>query len=55
MAHYASARRVGSLPDSLPSQIDQLSVEGLGEALLDFTELADLQSLLRTYRQREKE
>jgi predicted transposase YdaD len=45
------SRRVGELPDALRSQINTLSVpqlESLGEALLDFSSLADLEAWLRT-------
>lgn len=38
-------RQVGTLPDEVRLQIDELSIaqlEALGEALLDFTKLADL-------------
>jgi predicted transposase YdaD len=45
------SRRVGELPDALRSQINTLSVpqlEALGEALLDFSSLADLEAWLRT-------
>jgi len=44
-------RRVGRLPESVRSRIDQLSLEqleNLGEALLDFTAMADLHSWLET-------
>lgn len=40
-------RRIGAVPDVLRSRIDTLSIEQLetlGEALLDFTELADLET-----------
>ena len=43
-------RRVGSLPLELSSQVQQLTLpqlEDLGEALLDFTSLADLEGWLR--------
>ena len=39
-------RRVGTLPDEVRLQIDELSIaqlESLGEALLDFTKPADLE------------
>ncbi len=42
-------RQVGTLPDALQSQVAQLSVtqlEALGEALLDFSALADLEQWL---------
>jgi Domain of unknown function (DUF4351) len=42
-------RRLGSVPEQFSSQIQQLTVpqlEDLGEALLDFTSLADLESWL---------
>ena len=42
-------RRVGELPESVRSQIDHLSLpqlEALGEALLDFSNLADLEAWL---------
>ena len=42
-------RRVGSLPPELSSQVQQLTLpqlEDLGEALLDFTNLADLEGWL---------
>jgi len=40
-------RRLGALPESLRSRIDALSLpqlEDLGEALLDFASLADLET-----------
>ncbi len=43
-------RRVGELPDSVRSQIDTLAIarlEALGEALLDFANLSDLEAWLR--------
>jgi predicted transposase YdaD len=43
-------RRFDRLPESLQSQIEALSLpqlESLGDALLDFTSLADLQEWLR--------
>ncbi|MEH2178753.1 DUF2887 domain-containing protein [Nostoc sp.] len=43
-------RRVGNIPDALLSQIQQLSVEqleALGDALLDFSTLADLSGWLQ--------
>lgn len=43
-------RRVGELPDSSQSQIDALAIsqlEALGEALLDFASLADLEAWLK--------
>ncbi|MBN3939838.1 Rpn family recombination-promoting nuclease/putative transposase [Nostoc sp. NMS9] len=43
-------RRVGNIPDTLLSQIQQLSVEqleALGDALLDFSTLADLEGCLQ--------
>ncbi|QZZ23768.1 DUF4351 domain-containing protein [Leptothermofonsia sichuanensis E412] len=42
-------RRVGELPEGVRSQIDQLSLpqlEALGEALLDFSSLSDLEGWL---------
>jgi hypothetical protein len=42
-------RRVGSMPEEVQSQVEALSLsqlEALGEALLDFTSLADLQDCL---------
>lgn len=42
-------RKVGNLPDGLQAQIEQLAVtqlEALGEALLDFASLADLEAWL---------
>ncbi|MEM9818639.1 MAG: DUF4351 domain-containing protein [Cyanobacteria bacterium P01_D01_bin.6] len=51
------SRRIGNLPDEVRPQLDQLSVEALealGEALLDFAELADLQGWLGAYGQREE-
>jgi predicted transposase YdaD len=42
-------RRVGSVPQEIQSQVEMLSLsqlEALGEALLDFTSLADLQNWL---------
>ena len=42
-------RRVGELPESVRSQIDHLSLpqlEALGEALLDFSKLVDLETWL---------
>ena len=42
-------RRVGELPEKLRQRVETLSLEeleNLGEALLDFTSLADLQSWL---------
>lgn len=44
-------RRVGELPDALRTQISTLpllQLETLGESLLDFTSLADLEAWLRT-------
>ncbi|AFZ26956.1 hypothetical protein Cylst_4904 [Cylindrospermum stagnale PCC 7417] len=44
------SRRVGAIPDALLSQIQALSVErleALGDALLDFSTLADLEGWLR--------
>lgn len=44
------ARRVGELPDVARLQIDKLSItqlEDLGEALLDFSTFADLESWLQ--------
>ncbi|GAB4385258.1 MAG: hypothetical protein Kow00121_49960 [Elainellaceae cyanobacterium] len=44
-------RRLGELPDSLKAQINTLSVpqlEALGEALLDFTSLAEVEQWLST-------
>lgn len=43
------ARKVGELPDSTRSQIDALAIvqlEALGEALLDFSNLSDLEAWL---------
>lgn len=43
-------RRVGNIPDALLSQIQELSVEqleALGDALLDFSTLADLEGWLQ--------
>jgi predicted transposase YdaD len=43
------ARRVGEVPEAAQSQIDALSLiqlESLGEALLDFSNLADLEAWL---------
>jgi hypothetical protein len=43
-------RQVGSLPEAIETQVQALSleqVESLGEALLDFTSLADLENWLR--------
>ncbi|WP_292766618.1 DUF4351 domain-containing protein, partial [Nostoc sp. NOS(2021)] len=43
-------RRVGNIPDALLSQIQGLSVEqleALGDALLDFSTLADLSGWLQ--------
>ena len=43
-------RRVGSLPEVIETQVKSLpleQVEALGEALLDFTSLADLENWLR--------
>jgi len=45
-------RRVGSIPESLQTQIEALSLtelEGLGEALLDFSRPEDLEDWLRTH------
>jgi predicted transposase YdaD len=42
-------RRVGELPESVRSQIDALSIlqlEALGEAVLDFSGLSDLEGWL---------
>ncbi|WP_407896231.1 DUF4351 domain-containing protein [Scytonema sp. NUACC26] len=42
-------RRVGQLPETITSQIENLPIqqlEALGEALLDFTTLADLETWL---------
>ena len=42
-------RRIGSIPDRVSTQIGQLTVpqlEDLGEALLDFTSLANLEGWL---------
>jgi predicted transposase YdaD len=42
-------RRVGKLPEDVRSRVESLpleQLENLGEALLDFTSLADLQSWL---------
>jgi hypothetical protein len=47
-------RRVGELPDSVLSHIDTLAIaqlEALGEALLDFANLSDLETWLREYRE----
>ena len=44
-------RRLGNLPDNLRTQVEALplaQLENLGEALLDFSELADLQNWLFT-------
>lgn len=44
------SRRLGNIPDALLSQIQALSleqVEALGEALLDFSTLADLEGWLQ--------
>jgi len=44
-------RRVGALPEAVRSRLDQLSLEqleNLGEALLDFTAMTDLQRWLET-------
>ncbi|NET60816.1 MAG: DUF4351 domain-containing protein [Symploca sp. SIO2E6] len=46
-------RRVGSLPQPLQDQIEQLPLEALeelGEALLDFAEMDDLVQWLQEYR-----
>jgi hypothetical protein len=46
-------RRVGQLPETITSQIDNLPIqqlETLGEALLDFTNLADLETWLEINR-----
>ncbi|MEM6434162.1 MAG: DUF4351 domain-containing protein [Cyanobacteria bacterium P01_D01_bin.115] len=51
------SRQVGSLPDGVRAQLDQLSVEALaelGEALLDFAGLDDLQDWLQAYGQLEE-
>lgn len=43
------ARRVGDIPEGIRSQIDLLplnQIESLGEALLDFTNLSDLEQWL---------
>ncbi|MEM9217858.1 MAG: DUF4351 domain-containing protein [Cyanobacteria bacterium P01_F01_bin.150] len=48
-------RRVGELPESIIEPINQLSVddlEALGEALLDFEQMDDLQQWLTEYQQR---
>jgi heme oxygenase len=42
-------RRVGQLPETILAQVNDLSVEqleALGEALLDFVDLSDLQAWL---------
>jgi hypothetical protein len=42
-------RRVGEVPESLKAQIDRLPIEQLellGEALLDFSSMADLETWL---------
>ncbi len=47
-------RRVGQLPETVSSQIENLPIqqlEALGEALLDFTNLADLETWLEVYRE----
>jgi predicted transposase YdaD len=47
-------RRLGELPDLIRAQLNMLSVpqlEALAEALLDFTNLADLEGWLQTHRQ----
>lgn len=47
-------RCVGELPDSVLSHIDTLAIaqlEALGEALLDFANLSDLETWLREYRE----
>ncbi|WP_375539819.1 DUF4351 domain-containing protein [Cylindrospermum sp. FACHB-282] len=44
------SRRLGNIPDALLSQIQALSVErleALGDALLDFSTLADLEGWLQ--------
>jgi predicted transposase YdaD len=44
-------RRVGELPQEMRQQIESLSreqLENLGEALLDFQKMADLQAWLET-------
>jgi hypothetical protein len=46
-------RRVGQLPDVVILQVESLPIqqlEALGEALLDFTSLADLESWLAANR-----
>jgi predicted transposase YdaD len=43
-------KRIGSVPLNLQNQIEQLSLselEALGEALLDFTQIADLEQWLQ--------
>ena len=43
------ARKLGDLPDEIPAQVGELSLnqlEDLGEALLDFAELVDLENWL---------
>ena len=45
-------QRVGQLPPAVVSQVDQLSItqlEDLGEALLDFLQLADLETWLQDH------
>lgn len=49
-------RRVGELPQDMGDRLETLSLEqleNLGEALLDFTNLADLFSWLDTHSERE--
>jgi Domain of unknown function (DUF4351) len=44
-----STRRLGDLPDEMRSQVEQLprpQLEALGEALLDFKTIADLENWL---------
>jgi len=47
-------RRVGELPEALRSPLDSLSLEqleALGEALLDFSMIADLEHWLQTHQE----
>ncbi len=47
-------RRVGELPEALRSPLDSLSLEqleSLGEALLDFSTIADLEHWLQTHQE----
>lgn len=48
------SRRVGSLPESVRQQLDELplaALETLGEALLDFSGLSDLERWLQAHAQ----